>query len=277
MPVWSWWDEGATAIGTILKTNRTLVTLDFECFAISFKGCAALCDSLCEAALTVSLSDLSLSQNTLHVTARGAEAVQKILTAVTSLTKLHLKGCVREKGCKAVCEGIVNNSTLRELDLRGVLPNPKHEIQDQAKDAIVKALASNTCIVKILNDCGLERGPAHGRVADAGIGDASQDARKQDSVVDKDIVDAQRYARAKGKRALMPLDDALPAVDSYPAKHHKSEERAHEQREAAGAAAGMCVKIEEYDGSYECVICSQSVRGNAAVLHCSQCSSNPFH
>lgn len=36
------------------------------------------------------------------------------------------------------------------------------------------------------------------------------------------------------------------------------------------------VKIEEYDGSYDCAICSESVKGTAA-LRCSQCSCNPFH
>ena len=37
------------------------------------------------------------------------------------------------------------------------------------------------------------------------------------------------------------------------------------------------VKIEEYDGSYACAICWESVRGDVDVLHCSQCSSNPIH
>ena len=36
------------------------------------------------------------------------------------------------------------------------------------------------------------------------------------------------------------------------------------------------VKVEEFDGSYACVICSESVRGGDA-LHCGQCSSNPVH
>ena len=32
--------------------------------------------------------------------------------------------------------------------------------------------------------------------------------------------------------------------------------------------------VAEYDGSYECLICSESVRGTAA-LKCTQCQSNP--
>jgi len=38
----------------------------------------------------------------------------------------------------------------------------------------------------------------------------------------------------------------------------------------------VVVKIEEYDGSYECLICAESVRGLQA-LKCSACSSNPCH
>ena len=40
--------------------------------------------------------------------------------------------------------------------------------------------------------------------------------------------------------------------------------------------AGIEVKVEDYDGTYACVFCSESVRGTAA-LKCSQCSSNPVH
>eukprot|EP00802_Teleaulax_amphioxeia_P017438 Tamp_17594.p1 GENE.Tamp_17594~~Tamp_17594.p1 ORF type:complete len:455 (+),score=86.08 Tamp_17594:39-1367(+) len=36
------------------------------------------------------------------------------------------------------------------------------------------------------------------------------------------------------------------------------------------------VKVEDFDGTYACVICSESVRGGDA-LHCAQCSSNPVH
>jgi len=48
------------------------------------------------------------------------------------------------------------------------------------------------------------------------------------------------------------------------------------------AAAHVHVKleevgeVEEYDGSYDCVICCESVRRTHA-LACSQCTCNPFH
>jgi len=169
-------DKGAMAMGTALKTNRTLKTLDLARCGISGNGCAALCDSLCEAAHTVALSELSLDNgvafrcpgsfsektNTLN----GAQAVRRMLTAVTSLTNLRLKNFLDgETACANLCEGIANNSSLRELDLRGVHLNNKEGIQDEAKDAIIKALASNTSGIKIFNDFGLQRGPAHGRVA----------------------------------------------------------------------------------------------------------------
>ena len=35
-------------------------------------------------------------------------------------------------------------------------------------------------------------------------------------------------------------------------------------------------QVADYDGSYECLICSESVRGTAA-LKCTQCQSNPVY
>jgi len=227
-----------------------------------------------------------------------------MLTAVTSLTKLCLTSCVEGTGCVAVCEGIANSSSLRELDL--LHRNLKEGIHNQANDAIAKALAPNTCSnrIKILNEFGLEQGPARGRVVDVGIAGASSagithalsDVRQRDSVENKGMVDAQHHAQVQGKRTRMP--EALPTSDSTLTKHRKIDERirggggsaatktgreglegegAVERGEEAGAAAGSCVNMEEYNGSYKYVICSQSVRGDAAVLRCSQCSSNHFH
>ena len=36
------------------------------------------------------------------------------------------------------------------------------------------------------------------------------------------------------------------------------------------------VKVEEFDGSYDCLICSESVRGKNA-RRCSTCSCQPWH
>lgn len=55
-----------------------------------------------------------------------------------------------------------------------------------------------------------------------------------------------------------------------------------ENKTAFGMASGFKVaKVAEeeaydYDGTYACVMCTESVRGTAA-LHCAKCSSNPFH
>ena len=40
--------------------------------------------------------------------------------------------------------------------------------------------------------------------------------------------------------------------------------------------AGVEVKVEDYDGSYACLFCGDSVRGQPAVA-CLQCNSNPWH
>jgi len=49
-------NKGATAIGTALKANTSLATLDLDNFGMSDNRCAALFDILCKAALTVLLS-----------------------------------------------------------------------------------------------------------------------------------------------------------------------------------------------------------------------------
>ena len=46
--------------------------------------------------------------------------------------------------------------------------------------------------------------------------------------------------------------------------------------EEATMNAGIEVKVEDYDGTYVCLFCGESVRGQPA-LKCSDCSSNPFH
>jgi len=70
--------KGVTAIGMALKTNSTLATLSgLEDCEISGNGCAAFCDSLREAALSVVLSELLLNQNTTQE--RGAETMQTAL------------------------------------------------------------------------------------------------------------------------------------------------------------------------------------------------------
>ena len=40
--------------------------------------------------------------------------------------------------------------------------------------------------------------------------------------------------------------------------------------------AGVEVKVEEYDESYDCLFCGDLVRGTAALV-CRECSSNPWH
>ena len=40
--------------------------------------------------------------------------------------------------------------------------------------------------------------------------------------------------------------------------------------------AGVEVKVEDYDGSYVCLFCGDSVRGLPALV-CGECNSNPWH
>ena len=145
--------------------------------------------------------------------------------------------------------------------------------------------------------------PARAPAAQRARGDQDGQAHGRVAVADKGIVDAQQDARARGKRARTPLDEALPSLPASPVNHRKMNESARggargeggsaaavgtdtAGREVAGMDGGTAegkrvganaVKEEEYDGSYACSICWNSVRGDAAVLRCLQCSSNPFH
>ena len=59
----------------------------------------------------------------------------------------------------------------------------------------------------------------------------------------------------------------------------KSADRSRVLTRMSGEAtlnAGIEVKVEDYDGTYVCLFCGESVRGQPA-LKCSHCSSNPFH
>ena len=51
-------------------------------------------------------------------------------------------------------------------------------------------------------------------------------------------------------------------------------------KEAMGAGVEVKVEsgdeVEDYDGSYACLICTESVRGTAALV-CWECNSNPWH
>ena len=113
------------------------------------------------------------------------------------------------------------------------------------------------------------------------------------------MVDTQHHARARGKRAHTPLVEALPSLPAPPAKHRKMHESARGGARSGGGSAAAAaakiagievarmeggaaegegvkasaVKVEEYDRSYACSICWEPVRGNTAVLRCSQCSS----
>jgi hypothetical protein len=46
---------------------------------------------------------------------------------------------------------------------------------------------------------------------------------------------------------------------------------------AAAAVATVFVKVEQFDGHYDCMICSESVRSDAEAVQCSKCNCNPMH
>jgi len=61
------------------------------------------------------------------------------------------------------------------------------------------------------------------------------------------------------------------------AKSIRQEENATREILDQPAAVGSLVKVEPYTGSYDCLICEESVRRCSHVLKCSQCEANPYH
>ncbi len=66
-----------------------------------------------------------------------------------------------------------------------------------------------------------------------------------------------------------------PAPQQAPASLEPGAEAGHEPFNAAAACA-VRPKVEDFDGSYDCLICSESVRGTEA-RRCSVCSCQPWH
>ena len=75
---------------------------------------------------------------------------------------------------------------------------------------------------------------------------------------------------------------AKPAADAghHTSPHCKGEHAPMEttpKGKGSMAADGMAsVKVEEHDGSYDCLLCAESVRG-AEARHCSACTVQPWH
>jgi len=100
---------------------------------------------------------------------------------------------------------------------------------------------------------------------------ASKKDKLQDSVIDvknieKEIIDEEYQDGSTGlcKRSRINMNEDIDLKQEC------------EKRKKEGGKK-VEIKIEDFDGSYECLICSKSVRTQGSVLVCSQCSSNPFH
>lgn len=109
-------------------------------------------------------------------------------------------------------------------------------------------------------------------VADHIIDDRSDDHR-YNSASDSDLLPAVTCASDEADTLLVPSASQNVLRSKLAAGRLVAED---EESDGSRRSKGLKVKIEQYDGSYDCLICGESVRG-APALQCSHCTSNPFH
>jgi len=121
-------DEGVSAVCKAIQNNKEtkLASLNFENNGISPVGANAVTAMV---AVTGGLTSLDLSSNQLcgldyhhrgTYTAVGITAIADALRVNGGLTKLSLaRNHLEEEGTKAICEALEQNTTLKELDIRG--------------------------------------------------------------------------------------------------------------------------------------------------------------
>jgi len=103
------------------------------------------------------------------------------------------------------------------------------------------------------------------------LGNISQDSVIEVGEISKDIIqDAHEgCSTGLGKRSRIDEHEKINLIEECD-KDNKGDDTVIQKKKVE-------VKIEEFDGSYDCLICSKSVRSKGLVLACSRCSSNPFH
>ena len=121
-------DEGVSAVCEAIQNYKEtkLASLNFENNGISPVGANAVTAMV---AVTGGLTSLDLSSNQLcgldyhhrgTYTAVGITAIADALRVNGGLTKLSLaRNHLEEEGTKAICEALEQNTTLKELDIRG--------------------------------------------------------------------------------------------------------------------------------------------------------------
>jgi serine/threonine protein kinase len=139
-------DEGAVDISEVLKTNKSLVELNLSDNMIETKGVLAICGAL-KVNNTLEVLDLYNTEddrddNYLNkVECEGTKAIGELLKVNNSLVSLSLTGNEIREGVRFICEGLINNKTLKELSLGNC------EINDTK--SLSKLLKKNETLTKL--------------------------------------------------------------------------------------------------------------------------------
>ncbi len=105
----------------MLGVNGTLTALDLSFIYLEDEGVSTVCEAIQNNKET-KLASLNFTDN--FIGPVGANAVAAMVAVTGALTKLSLaKNELGEEGTKFLCDALVGNNTLKELDLSGDISN----------------------------------------------------------------------------------------------------------------------------------------------------------
>jgi len=145
-------DQGATSLAAMLKTNKTLRSLDLSKCHITHVGCKALCSVLYHNNRT--LETLDLSHN--RIGDKGAVYVAHVFHQNPILSCVHLRNNpITYKGERFLEDSLANNTSVKVLDI--VYPQLcKHFAQNEL--SYQQAIQSTSCVWWISTLSWLDRG-----------------------------------------------------------------------------------------------------------------------
>ena len=109
--------EGITAITDALRVNGGLTELSIHGNWVGDEGVGAICEAI-KSNKETKLASLNFGKNGIGPV--GANTVAAMVAVTGGLTKLSLaRNHLEEEGTKAICEALEQNTTLKELDIRG--------------------------------------------------------------------------------------------------------------------------------------------------------------
>jgi len=112
-------DEGAIAFSEVLKTNKSLIELDLGDNRIEAEGIKAICDALKvnNTLKVLNLYNTEVDRDDDYFNKMDCKAIGELLKINCSFVSLSLASNIIKEGVQFICEGLIMNKTLKELNL----------------------------------------------------------------------------------------------------------------------------------------------------------------